>query len=119
MIERSKFATSLESEHERRQNRLLNAIRLPARLTVPDVAILLGFAEKDIPELVKAKMLQPLGKPMRNATKYFAAQHIELCANDPKWLAKATDAIGTYWRVENSKRRQQVALAPADTEERN
>lgn len=105
-----------ESEHERRQNRLLNAIRLPARLSVPDVAILLGFSEKDIPELVKAKLLLPLGKPVRNATKYFATQHIDACANDPKWLARATDAMGNHWRAGNLKRRQEGTPVPADTE---
>lgn len=81
-----------------------------------DAAILLGFAEKDIPELVKAKLLRPLGKPVRNATKYFATLHIEACANDPKWLAKATEAMGNYWRAENFKRRQQATLVPADTQ---
>ncbi len=82
---------------------------------MPDVAILLGFAEKDIPELVKAKLLEPLGKPVRNATKYFAALCIEACASDPKWLTKATDAMGNYWRAENLKRRQQGTSIPADT----
>jgi hypothetical protein len=116
-MERTQFPNlSLgESDYERRQRRLLTAARLPARLTVPDVAILLGFAEKDIPELVKAKLLQPLGKPVRNATKHFAAVQILNCAQDLKWLAKATDAMGNYWRTENFKRRQPANLVAADT----
>jgi hypothetical protein len=51
---------------------LLNTRRLPARLHSSEVAGVLGFQEHDIPVLVIARLLIPLGKPAPNAPKYFA-----------------------------------------------
>jgi len=69
-------------------------MRLPARLTVEDVAQLLGFGAHDIPRLVKAKLLRPLGgSNRRNSVKYFSAVEIEGYARDAKWLDRATNAI--------------------------
>jgi hypothetical protein len=42
---------------------------LPARLDAKLTALVLGFQEHDIPVLIAAKMLKPLGKPVPNATK--------------------------------------------------
>jgi hypothetical protein len=56
---------------------ILNLLRLPARLHVGQVAELLGFADHDIPVLVRHGALSPLGKPQPNAQKWFAAAEIE------------------------------------------
>ncbi|MDB6124299.1 MAG: hypothetical protein JWQ71_3292 [Pedosphaera sp.] len=68
----------------------LNLKRLPARLTTTQTALLLGFQEHDIPVIVRVNLLKPLGNPVPNATKYFAASEIEKLAADRTWLNRAT-----------------------------
>jgi hypothetical protein len=88
-----------------RPSEVLNVRRLPARLTVEQTASLLGFASHDIPILVRAKLLKPLGKPLPNATKWFATCEIEQYRNEFKWLDSAVKVLGDHWRNQNLKRR--------------
>src|SRR6266566_3777933 len=44
---------------------LLNCRRLPGRLNTSETALLLGFQEHDVAPLIAAKLLVPLGKPLR------------------------------------------------------
>jgi len=83
---------------------LLDRRRLPARLTPEQVAPLLGFSAHDIPVLVKAKLLKPLGNPAQQAVKYFAAADIEKCSLDSNWLNRATRAIYNCWASQNRQR---------------
>jgi hypothetical protein len=85
---------------------LLNCRRLPGRLNTSETALLLGFQEHDITPLLTTKLLVPLGKPVRNAPKYFAAVEIIAHAADSEWLAKATKALAKHWQYKN--RRKQV-----------
>jgi hypothetical protein len=85
---------------------LLNCFRLPARLSAEEAAYMLGFQEHDIPVLVKAKLLKPLGSPAQAAPKWFAAAEIEVLSRDPKFLAKATDAVSARWRNRNTRVKQ-------------
>jgi hypothetical protein len=87
--------------------------RLPARLIAAQAAELLGFAAHDIPVLIKAKLLTPLGKPAPNAVKFFAAVTVEELACNTAWLAKATAAIYGFWLNQNTRRRPRAAsMAP-------
>src|SRR4030095_5859235 len=86
---------------------ILNLLRLPARLDVHQTAILLGFREHDIPVLVKAGLIKPLGKPAVNAVRHFSAMVIEQLARDPEWLGRATNSVYRHWR----KKREQEARA--------
>lgn len=79
----------------------LNVFRLPARLDVQQTAALLGFQPHDIPVLVAAKQLQPLGKPVPNAQKFFAACIVEELRSNPDWLDKATRTIAQNWQAKN------------------
>jgi len=79
----------------------LSRYRLPGRLTVSEVARILGFGDHDIPTLVAKKLLEPLGRPSPNAPKYFAAVEIIARSENPEWLSKATAAISTHWRIKN------------------
>ena len=79
--------------------------RLPGRLNCEQAAPLLGFAIHDLPVLVRAKLLKPLGNPQQQAVKYFSASEIEKCSKDPCWLNRATKAIYLYWEQQNKKRR--------------
>jgi len=42
-----------------------------ARFTAEQVALILNCQPHDIPVLVAARLLSPLGKPNANSTKYF------------------------------------------------
>ena len=71
----------------------LSVRRLPARLHAGETALLLGFQPHDIPILVKARLLKPLGGGPRNCVKFFAAVEIREHSRDTKWLDRATKAI--------------------------
>jgi hypothetical protein len=78
--------------------------RLPARLTVTETAQVLGFAQHDIPILMAARKLTPLGNPAPNAPKFFAAVEIIQFAGDKDWLHKATREVAKYWRYKRERR---------------
>jgi hypothetical protein len=73
----------------------------PARLDAEQAAWYLGFQPHDIPVLIAADLLRPLGRPQHNAVKYFAAVELEALRSDHKWLGKATDAVQSRWRRKN------------------
>ena len=77
---------------------------IPARLDATQTAWFLGFEPHEIPLLVAASLLKPLGHPARNSTKFFATETLDQLRRDEKWLARASDAIATYWRERNSRR---------------
>ncbi len=87
---------------------------VPARLTPEQTAWKLNFQPHDVPILVKAGILKPLGNPPPNALKYFAAQDIlELC-KDRVRLAKATNAIHQHWRRKNEPRQHRFGSGNND-----
>ena len=92
------------------QKTIFNTLRIPARLTSEETALLLGFQTHDIPSLVAAKMLTPLGKPSPNSTKYFAAWTVIKLSEDLPWLNKATSKVGEHWAKKNAQRRNGVTL---------
>ena len=55
---------------------LLNLRRLPAMLNMAQTAVMLGLAEHDIPVLVRAGLLKPLGDPPPNAVKSFGTAQV-------------------------------------------
>jgi hypothetical protein len=78
---------------------------VPARLDAMQAAWFLGFEPHQIPMLVAAGLLKPLGKPARNSTKFFATETLEQLRRDEKRLARASDAIAAYWRERNARKR--------------
>jgi hypothetical protein len=79
---------------------------IPARLDAAQTAWFLGFDSHEIPMLVAAGLLKPLGHPARNSTKFFATEILEQLRRDEKWLARASDAISSYWRECNERRQK-------------
>ena len=77
---------------------------VPARLAATQTAWFLGFKPEEIPLLVAAGLLKPLGHPPRNSTKFFATETLEQLRRDEKWLARASDAICAYWRESNARK---------------
>jgi hypothetical protein len=83
----------------------LSLITPPARLGIEETAWYLGFSAHDIPVLVSAGLLKPLGKPASSGSKFFATVELQNLRNDVRWLARASDAIVHYWRDKNATRR--------------
>jgi hypothetical protein len=91
----------------------LSLVTPPARLGINETAWLMGFNEHDIPVLVSAGLLKPLGRPSASGSKYFATVELQNLRTDTRWLAKASDAIVNYWRDKNSSRRNKEQPANA------
>lgn len=83
----------------------LSLVTPPARLGIEETAWFLGFNSHDIPVLVSAGLLKPLGRPASSGSKFFAAVELQNLRNDVRWLTKASDAIVHYWRDKNAGRR--------------
>jgi len=79
--------------------------QLPARLTAEEAAWVLGCQHHDVPILVVARLLKPLGTPAPNAVKYFAAVDVLEIAKDRAWLAKATHVISRHWQGKNLRKK--------------
>ena len=67
--------------------------QLPARLTAEQVAWMLNCQPADVPVLVAARLLKPLGNPPANTVKFFAATDLLELIKDRNWLAKATNTL--------------------------
>lgn len=73
----------------------------PVRLTVEQTAYVLNCQPHDIPTLVAARLLKPLGNPPANGTKYFGTTEVLEASRDRGWLARMTNAIHQHWRRKN------------------
>jgi hypothetical protein len=82
----------------------LNMKTYPARLNMQEAAWYLGFAAHDMPVMIRAGLLKPLGNPPANGVKYFATTTLTTFYADPKWLARASDTLVKYWRAKNARR---------------
>lgn len=79
--------------------------RVPARLTVDQVAWVLNCQPHDVPVLVAARLLRPLGNPPTNGIKFYAAADILELAQDRAWLVKATNTVSQHWQKKNQLKR--------------
>lgn len=84
------------------QHQFLSLIgQAPARLTVEQVAWLLGCQPHDVPILVSTRLLKPLGNPVQNGIKYFCRSEVAELAKDRVWLSKMTQTISLHWHKRN------------------
>ncbi len=79
--------------------------QLPARLNVEQTAWVLNCQAHDVPVLVAARLLKPLGNPPQNGTKFFATQQVLEQAKDEKWMHRMTVAIYQHWHKRNLLRK--------------
>jgi hypothetical protein len=87
------------------QQRFLSLLgQPPARLSAEQAAWILNCQAHDVPVLVAAHLLRPLGTPQPNSVKYFAASEILELSRDRAWLVKMTNALSRHWRVKNSRK---------------
>ena len=96
---------------------LLQCRRLPARLTLDQVALLLGIHPDGIDHLVDIGLLETLGGASRGVQRLFAAIYIEQLGQDVKWLGKATIKIRQNVQQRNlankTKKNLRLEAAPA------
>ncbi len=84
------------------QHRFLMVLgQLPARLTVEQAAWVLNCQVHDVPILVAARLLKPLGNPPQNGIKFFSSLEILELMKDRSWLAKVTNTISQHWQKKN------------------
>lgn len=82
--------------------------QLPARLTAEQAAWVLNCQPHDVPVLVAARLLKPLGNPLPNSVKYFATCELVELMKDRAWLARMTGALNQYWQRKNSARKTKL-----------
>lgn len=93
------------------QDRFLALLGLPpARLTVEQTAWVLNCQSHDIPILVGARLLRPLGNPPANGIKYFATAEVLELAKDRSWLAKITNTVSGHWQKKNAHKRRRLTV---------
>ena len=80
--------------------------QLPARLTAEQAAWAINCQPHDVPILVAARLLKPLGNPRPNTVKYFAANEVLELSKDRTWLAKVTNALNQHWQNKNAAKRK-------------
>ncbi len=87
------------------QARFLSLLgQLPARLTAEQAGWVLNCQAHDVPALVNARLLKPLGNPSQNSTKYFATADVLEISKDRSWLVKVSNAISQHWQKQNAKK---------------
>jgi hypothetical protein len=91
----------------------LSVLRMPpARVLAEEAAWYLGFMPHDIPVLVSAGLLKPLGHPPASGTKFFATAILLKLRDDVSWLARASDAIVRHWQVKNARKSKALNESP-------
>jgi len=83
------------------REKYLNLRIKPGKVTAEEAAWHLGFLAHEIPMLMAAGLLQPLGEPPDNGVKFFATNDLDKLNQDRAWLAKACDAVVKYWKDRN------------------
>jgi hypothetical protein len=84
--------------------------RLPARLTAEQVAWVINCQPHDIPVLVAARLLKPLGNAPANSVKYFATAELLQLMQDRNWLAKMTNVVTQHWQKQNQRRTRRTVI---------
>jgi len=91
------------------QHRFLSLLgEVPARLTVEQTAWVLNCQPHDVPVLVTARLLKPLGNPQPNSVKYFATAEILMVSKNPAWLSKLTVTLSQHWQKKNHRNAQRL-----------
>jgi hypothetical protein len=89
------------------QQRFLMVLgQLPARLTAEQAAWVLNCQGHDIPALVAAKLIKPLGNPPANGIKYFATTELLEASKDRHWLARMSCTIYQHWQKKNARQKE-------------
>jgi hypothetical protein len=85
---------------------------------VEEASRIFGWPLYFFPVLMRAGHLKPLGKPMQNARKWFAACELERLSRDAVWLDKAIRIVERHVQESNRKQRGKGAGEPLAPPER-
>ena len=85
--------------------------QLPARLTAEQAAWVLNCQAHDIPALVAARLLKPLGNPPPNGVKFFATAEVLEQVRDRNWLVRVSSTIYQHWHKKNELKRNRLVEA--------
>ena len=85
--------------------------QLPMRLSIQQASWVLNCGAHDIPVLMAARLLKPLGRPPLTGSKYFATGEILALARDRAWLVKMTNALYQFWRTKNAGRKKTTVMS--------
>jgi hypothetical protein len=97
------------------QQRFLSLLgQLPVRLNAEQAGWVLNCQPHDIPALIHARLIKPLGNPTANGSKYFATADLLETARDRSWLVKMTSAINAHWQSQNAKKRKTLQSESAN-----
>jgi len=80
-----------------------------AYMTKEKVAKALDIGVHNIPVLVRAGLLKPLGHPQKYCVKKFSRNQLMRHLADETWLDKAAEAIHRHWRKKNAHKRAKQA----------
>ena len=95
------------------QHRFLTLLgRLPARLTAEQAAWVLNCGSHDIPALIAARLLKPLGNPPANGIKFFATADLLEQIKDRNWLVRVSATICQHWQKKNARQRHPAVRPP-------
>jgi hypothetical protein len=83
--------------------------KFPVFMTKEKIAQALGIATHNIPPLVRAGLLKPLGHPARYCVKHFSRDALAEKFADQEWLNKVVAAIHRHWRNKNARKRAKLA----------
>lgn len=78
--------------------------QLSARLTARQTAWFLNCQIHDIPGLVAAKLLKPLGNPSPNSIKHYATADLMELTKDRNWMARVSNSIYQHWKRKNTSK---------------
>jgi len=87
---------------------------IPGRLHSVQVAKLLNCSTDDVAILASTGKLRALGKPKRNAVKYFSSVELIALLADRDWLDDVTKTISQYWRRKHARRHGLINESVAD-----
>jgi hypothetical protein len=79
--------------------------QLPARLTAEQAGWVLNCQPHDVPALVAAKLLKPLGNPSPNTIKFYATADLLEQMKDRNWLVRVTTTINQHWHNKNASQK--------------
>jgi hypothetical protein len=85
--------------------------QLPSRLTAEQAAWVLNCQSHDMPALVAARLLKPLGNPPPNGIKFFATADILELTKDRNWLVRVTSTINQHWQKKNANKKIRLTIS--------
>ena len=90
----------------------------PSRLTAEQTAWALNCQTHDLPALVSARLLKPLGSPAANSIKFYATADVLELGKDRNWLMRITHTVNQHWHNKNARRNGRSPVEAGNATER-